>query len=283
MSVAERQVEGADAAADIDAAADVDIDIDERAAAGFSAALGSRRLNALTVVIAAYNEEAAIGPVLRSMPAEVCGLGVDVLVVVDGADDGTASVARACGVLVCDVAANRGQGAALRLGYRLARTHGARFIATMDADGQYDPAQLAAVMEPIVAGRADFVSGSRRLGAAHTTDRVRATGVVVFGRLISLLTGQRVTDPANGLRAMRAEVTAAVELRQPQYQATELLIGAAMRGFRAAEVPVTMYQRTAGATKKGGNLGYGARVGRVIVTTWWRERWRRRGGRREVR
>lgn len=250
---------------------------DEVAEAALAADLGDRVLRPIIVVIAAYNEEDAIGSVLRQMPDSVCGLAVDTLVVVDGATDATAAVARSTGVLVCDVAVNRGQGAALRLGYRLARRHGARFIATLDADGQYDPAQLATVIEPLVADRADFVTGSRRLGAAQTTDRVRAAGVVVFGGLISVLTGQRVTDPANGLRAMRAEVTAAVELRQPQYQATELLIGAAMQGFRIAEVPVVMYQRRAGTTKKGGNLAYGARVGRVILATWWRERRRGRG------
>ena len=246
--------------------------VDEAAAAAFADALAGRRLRALTVVIAAYNEEASIEAVLRPMPASVCGLDVDTVVVVDGAADTTAVVARAAGVLVCDVPVNRGQGAALRLGYRLARTHGARFVATLDADGQYDPAQLAAVVEPLVAGRADFVTGSRRLGEARTTDRFRAAGVVVFAWLISRLTGQRVTDPANGLRAMRAEVTAAVDLRQPQYQATELLIEAAMRGFRVADVPDTMYQRSSGTTKKGGNLRYGVRVGRVILGTWWRRR-----------
>jgi hypothetical protein len=259
-------------------------DVDDVAAATFRDSLGSRTLAPVTVVIAAYDEEEAIGAVLRQIPPELCGLGVDTLVVVDGATDATAEVARDSGVpgvVVCDVAVNRGQGAALRLGYRLAREHGARYIATLDADGQYDPAQLAAVIEPLVAGRADFVTGSRRLGHAHTTDRVRATGVVVFAALISALTGQRITDPANGLRAMRAELTGAVELRQAQYQATELLIGAALRGYRVAEVPATMYQRRAGTTKKGGNLGYGLRVGRVIVGTWWRER-RRTGGRRGV-
>ena len=249
--------------------------VDDEAAAHFAAQLGGRQLQPLAVVIAAYNEAEAIGSVLRQLPVEVCGLAVDVVVVVDGATDATAEVAHEHGALVCDVADNRGQGAALRLGYRLARTHGARFIATLDADGQYDPAQLALVMAPLVDGSADFVTGSRRLGTAHTTDRVRSAGVVVFGALISLLSRQRITDPANGLRAMRAELTGQVELRQPQYQATELLLGAAMRGFRVVEVPVTMYQRTAGSTKKGGNAAYGARVGRVIVGTWWRERRRR--------
>jgi glycosyltransferase involved in cell wall biosynthesis len=247
-------------------------DVDGAAAARFADELGFRRLRPLTVVIAAYNEETAIEAVLRQIPQQVCGLRVDTLVVVDGATDATAAAARRAGVLVCDVPVNRGQGAALRLGYRLARAHGARYIATLDADGQYDPAQLSAVLEPLVAGTADFVTGSRRLGAAHTTDQFRAAGVVVYGALISLLTGQRITDPTNGLRAMRAEVTAGVVLRQPQYQATELLIGAALRGFRVVEVPVVMYRRRAGTTKKGGNLRYGARVGRVILGTWRRER-----------
>jgi glycosyltransferase involved in cell wall biosynthesis len=250
-------------------------DVDDAAAAAFAFELGSRRLGPLTVVVAAYNEQGAIGSVLAQMPAVVCGLSVDTIVVVDGSHDATASIARSYGALVCDVPVNRGQGAALRLGYRLAREHGADYIATLDADGQYDPADLAVVVAPLVAGTADFVSGSRRLGAARTTDKVRALGVIVYGALISRLTGQHVTDPANGLRAMRADLTGAVELRQPQYQATELLIGAALRGFRVAEVPVTMYARAEGTTKKGGNLAYGWRVGRVIASTWWRDRRRR--------
>jgi hypothetical protein len=94
----------------------------------------------------------------------------------------------------------------------------------------------------------------------------------VFAGVISVLTGQRITDPANGLRAMRAEVTGAVRLLQPQYQAAELLISTMARGYRVLEVPTTMRERSAGMTKKGRNLLYGARFGRVVVTTWWRER-----------
>jgi glycosyltransferase involved in cell wall biosynthesis len=234
-----------------------------------------RFLNPLVVVIAAYNEAGGIDEVLRRIPAEICGLGTDVLVVVDGSTDATADVARASGVLVCEVPVNRGQGAALRLGYRLARDHGARYIATLDADGQYDPTELALVVAPLVAGEADFVTGSRRMGVAHTTDRVRRYGVVVFGALISRLTGCTISDPANGLRAMTAKVTESVTLRQPQYQAAELLMGAILGGFRVIEVPTTMHQRTAGSTKKGRNLAYGWRFGRVIVGTWWRNHPRR--------
>jgi hypothetical protein len=162
----------------------------------------------------------------------------------------------------------------LRLGYWLARARGAGVIATIDADGQYEPTELARVVEPIVSGRADFVSGSRRLGAELTTDRTRHVGVIVFGALISILVRHRVTDPACGLRAMRADVTAAVTLEQPQYQASELMISAALNGFRLAEVPTTMRDRGihATSTKKGGNFGYGVRFARAAIHTWRRDR-----------
>ena len=117
-----------------------------------------------------------------------------------------------------------------------------------------------------------MVNGSRRLGRSETTDRVRGTGVVVYGALVSLLTGTRITDPSNGLRAFRPEVADRVPLRQPQYQTSELLIGALTLGFRVMEVPATIRPRAAGESKKGTNLRYGYRFGKVVVTTWWRLR-----------
>ena len=96
--------------------------------------------------------------------------------------------------------------------------------------------------------------------------------MVVFGALIRVLTGVGVTDPASGLRAFRVEVTEQVPLRQTQYQTSELLIGAIAHGFRVEEVPVTVYARPAASSKKGGNLSYGFRFGRVVLTTWWASR-----------
>jgi glycosyltransferase involved in cell wall biosynthesis len=244
------------------------------AAAAFLAANPPRLGAPLAVVIPAYNEEPAVADVIEEIPREAAGLQTEVIVVVDGAEDHTAARAAAAGALVCDVPINRGQGAALKLGYWLARARGAKVIATIDADGQYEPEELGRVVEPILAGRADFVSGSRRLGAELTTDLVRHLGVLVFGALFSLVVRHRVTDPACGLRAMRAEVTAAVRLEQPQYQASELMISAALHGFRLAEVPTTMRDRGshAGHTKKDGNLRYGVRFARAAFRTWRRDR-----------
>lgn len=228
----------------------------------------------LAIVIPAYNEEPTVAEVVAGIPREAVGLQAEVIVVVDGARDRTAAQASSAGALVCDVPVNRGQGAALKLGYWLARARGANVIATIDADGQYEPLELGSVIEPILAGAADFVSGSRRLGTELTTDAVRHAGVIIFGALISVLVRHRITDPACGMRAMRAEVTAAVTLEQPQYQASELMISAALNGYRLAEVPTTMRDRGnhATATKKGGSFGYGARFARAAVHTWWRDR-----------
>jgi glycosyltransferase involved in cell wall biosynthesis len=228
----------------------------------------------LAIVIPAYNEEPTVADVVAEIPRSAAGLQTEVIVVVDGARDLTAARAAGAGALVCDVPANRGQGAALRLGYWLARARGARVIATIDADGQYEPEEIARVVQPILSDQADFVSGSRRLGAELTTDRTRHLGVLVFGALISVLVRHRITDPACGIRAMRSEVTAAVKLEQPQYQASELMISAALHGFRLGEVPTTMRDRGVHATgtKKGGNFGYGVRFARAALRTWMRDR-----------
>ena len=137
-------------------------------------------------------------------------MDVDVLVVVDGATDETAEIARRHGVYTCVAPRNRGQGAALRLGYRLASDGGARYIVTTDADGQYDNAELAALVRPLVEDRADFVTGSRRLGTHDSDSRVRWIGVRVFAMLASLLTWRRITDTSFGFRAMRADLACSV-------------------------------------------------------------------------
>lgn len=231
------------------------------------------------VVIAALNEAESVAAVVRSIPGEVCGLATECILVDDGSTDNTSDQARLAGALVCRLGTNRGQGLALRSGYRLAASRQATVIVTMDADGQFDAAELDRLVSPVVSGQADMVNGSRRLGRSETTDPVRSAGLVLFGGLVSLLTGTRVTDPANGFRAFTPDLAERVPLRQPQYQTSELLIGALALGYRVVEVPVTVRPRAAGQSKKGHNLLYGYRFGRAVMTTWWSLRGPDVGGR----
>jgi Glycosyl transferase family 2 len=251
--------------------------IDAAAATAFFTDNGDKaaKLPPVAVVIAAFNEEGVVGSVIDALPVKLCGLATAAIVVSDGSRDGTAAEAKAHGALVCDVPVNRGQGAALRLGYRLAREGGAAYIVTTDADGQYNPDEMDRVLAPVVAGDADFVTGSRKLGSQETKDPVRRLGTWVFAVTISMLTGQRITDSSFGLRAMRAEVTGAIRLEQPQYQSSELLIAVLTHGFRVIEVPATIHKRKVGESKKGHNAIYGLKYAGVVLGTWLRERRRR--------
>jgi glycosyltransferase involved in cell wall biosynthesis len=245
--------------------------VDTVALEEFERAHGIPTLPPVAVVIAAYKERENIGSVMDELPATICDLPATAIVVIDGEEDGAAEIVRKAGHYAVIAPVNRGQGAALRLGYRVARTFGATYIVTADGDGQTDPSDLAVVLSPVVAGDADFVNGSRRLGETHNTDALRNFGVVVFGRVISTLMRTPVTDTANPVRAMRAELSGRLTLEEPQYQASELLISALASGARYAERPVTFRKRSGGTSKKGGNLLYGVRYARVLFRTFWRE------------
>jgi glycosyltransferase involved in cell wall biosynthesis len=230
------------------------------------------KLEPLVVVIAAFNEADNIGAVLDEVPEQILDVPVSLLVIDDGSTDRTTEVAQRHGALVCTLSANRGHGVALRLGYRIARDGGARYIATLDGDGQWDPADLPDMVKILEADQADFVIGSRELGQTQNTDLFRNVGVKFFALVISQLTRCKLSDTSSGLRLMRSEMTGTVRQTQPQYQTSELLIGALLQGYRVAEVPTVMRQRLSGESKKGRNFAYGLRYARVIAMTYLRER-----------
>jgi glycosyltransferase involved in cell wall biosynthesis len=272
MTVAARGRAGADGGTDPTVVEHAVADVDEAAVRAFAERYPGLRFAPVVVVIAAYNEEDCVGGVLAGVPREACGLPVDTLVVDDGSSDRTSEVALMHGAHVAKLERNAGQGSAFRVGYRLAREHGAGYIATLDADGQWDPADVPRLLEPVVKGEADLGLGSRVLGRADTNDSFRQAGVRVFSVVVRLLTRTTVTDTSSGVRAMRAEVTATVRMEEPQYQSSELLLGAICQGYRVAELPVVVRERTAGVSKKGHNVLYGFRYARVMLRTWWRER-----------
>lgn len=227
-------------------------------------------LSGVTVVIPAFNEAGTLRQTLSAIPSGVGGLPIHSLVVSDGSDDDTPLIASQCGAYVCHSPLRRGQGAALRLGYHLARRYGSHYVVTMDADGQYLPSEIEGLLQPIMDGEADFVQGSRRLGVYELESRLRIAGVFLFGWLISVLTRHPITDSSNGFRAIRADVLGHLTLKEDQYHASELLMGSILKGYRVIERPVTMLRRQAGHTKKGWSLLYGIHYTRVILGTWLR-------------
>ena len=205
--------------------------------------LPQRFRDKIAVVIPAYNEEDNLGQVLARIPEQVCGLETAVLVVDDGSRDQTGDVARAHGTAVARHVINRGGGAAVRTGYRLAADSGARIVVTLDADGQHLPEEMSILVKPVLDGEVDLAHGSRVLGHAEPGHFARELGIVFFNRLVSLITRTRVSDCSNGYRAVRATALPQLVLRQEQFHTSEFMIEAIKRGVPAKQVPVAVAKR----------------------------------------
>lgn len=235
-----------------------------------SQGLPERFRDKLAVVIPAHNESESLGEVLERIPETVCGVETATLVLDDGSRDATGEAALAHGASVVRHVTNRGQGAALRTGYFLMADAGARLVVTLDADGQHLPEEMNRVVEPVLRGEVDVAQGSRVLGAAASVDFAREVGHVFFNRLLSVLAGQRVTDCANGYRAVRAARLPELVLRQDQFHSSEFLLEAIKRGVPFKEVPVTVVQRLHGRSRKPASLRYGIGFSNAIMRTWLR-------------
>lgn len=225
----------------------------------------------ILVVIPAFNEAENLPLILGRIPREIQGKSTRVLVVVDGATDRTADVARAAGFPVIVHPINRGGGAALRVGYAVAVQDCAEIVVTMDADGQHQPEEIEKLVEPILKGEADFVCGSRVLGRQYGIEPLRRAGIVLFNTLISILMRRRITDCSNAFRAIKTKCLSHLRLEQDQFHTTEILIEAMKKGFRIKEVPVTVTGRISGSSKKPPGLLYGWGFLKAIFKSWWRD------------
>jgi hypothetical protein len=234
------------------------------------AGLPARFKDKIAILVPAYNEAENIGVVLDQMPAEVCGVRTEVLVVDDGSRDGTGDVAAEHGALVARHVTNRGGGAALRTGYRLMVESGAEIVVTLDADGQHLPSEMPRLVEPVLSGKVDVAHGSRVLGHADRNHFARELGIVFFNRLVSFITRTHVTDCSNGYRAVRTTVLPQLVLRQEQFHTSEFMIEAIKRGIPAKEIPITVEQRLHGHSKKPAVMRYGLGFANAIVRTWLR-------------
>jgi len=217
----------------------------------------------VAAIIPALDEETAIGALLEAIDRSRVR---DVIVGDNGSRDRTAEVAASRRAHVVRVE-ERGYGAACAGALR-ALAADVDTILFMDADGSDDPAEIPLLLEPIAAGRADLVVGSRALG---TVEPGALTPQQRFGnwlatRLIALIYHHRYTD-LGPFRAIRREVLERIDMRDRRYGWTvEMQIRALQVGARVAEVPVS-YRRRVGRSKISGTVTGVIRAGWGIVYT----------------
>jgi hypothetical protein len=224
----------------------------------------------IVVVSPARNEAENVGDVIRAIPREIEGHEVVTIVVDDDSEDETAAMAETAGALVVRLPIHRGGGLALRVGYEIALKLGAEIVVSIDADGQHVPEEMELLVKPVVAGDVDMVNGSRLLGAFESESVMRHIGVHFFSWVVTIMTGQRVTDISSGYRATRADILRKLVLDQDQFWTSELLIEALRHRARIVEVPITIRARAGGKSKKPPALKYGWHFTKAIVQTWLR-------------
>ena len=200
----------------------------------------------VSFLIPAYNEAARIGEVLSRVDA--LGLDAQIIVVDDGSTDGTAAVVEAFMVGRPYVELlrqpNRGKGSAVRA----AITRIDREIAVIqDADMEYDPADVVALIRPIEAGIADVVYGSRLSGGAP--QRAYMFWHLMGNRFLSLLTGvlfnTTLSDMETGYKAFRSDVLRSLRLTQDDFGIEPEITGEiCRRKLRIYEMPISYYGRT---------------------------------------
>ena len=247
----------------------------ERPSADAERQAGSEAAPRCLAIIPARNEEAALGGVLKRLPARACGMEVDALVVDDGSTDGTAALARSAGARVISHRKSRGLGAALRTALEHAREAGYEAAVYLDGDGEYDAAELERLLDPVARGRAEYVLGSRFLGSREgmSWHRTLANRAATSG-LATLMGGTVLTDAQTGYRALGSRALAAAHIRHDYNYAQVLTLSLWGAGIEPVEVPVSYRRRTHGRSFVR-YPEYLRRVGPAVWRAWLRARRRR--------
>lgn len=207
-------------------------------------------METLAVVLPAHNEASAIGQVLREIPKTIDQYAVVPIVVDDGSRDATSEIARRHGAVVVRHNTNLGVGAATRTGFDVARRMDVRYVATLDADGQHDAADLARLFTHLVDGQHDVVIGSRMLDPwGMPVTRFGAN--LLLNALTYVVYGKIVSDSQSGYKLLTREAVDRLELHSIGYEICSEIIGEIYRkNLSYKSVPVraiyTKYSKAKG-------------------------------------
>jgi glycosyltransferase involved in cell wall biosynthesis len=200
----------------------------------------------LMAVVPARNEAVNLPLVIGELRELLAGDAI--LIVDDGSSDNTTDVARSLGVCWLRLHQHLGLGGALRAGLRWAYELGFEVVVRLDADGQHMASEMPDMVKPLKEDHADATVGSRfQRQSEYRQPPLRKLAGSALARCLSILTGQRVTDPTSGFWAFGPRAVRTLATHHPTgYSEPELMLLLRRNRLRLTEVPVTMRQRLAG-------------------------------------
>ena len=220
---------------------------ESRPAGGSAAPAAVRRI----AIVPAFNEQECVADVIEEIRAFDPDFAI--VVVDDGSTDATATAAERLGAHVVRLPFNLGIGGAVQTGFRYAFENGFGLAVRVDGDGQHDPAQLGALLAPVLADEADIVVGTRfATDGGYRSSRSRRIGISILAGTLSLIVRRRVTDPTSGFQALNRRAIALFAADYPHdYPEVEAALMVHKHQLRMTEVPVQMRERSAGRSSIG--------------------------------
>lgn len=221
----------------------------------------------ILVIIPSLNEEINLNYLLTKFRRNILGYKIDILIIDDGGEDNTKKICKIHKAFYLRCPVNMGGGFATNVGFDFALKYNYDYFITMDADGQHLPKDIIAFIKKFK--KYDFVIGSRILGKMEMYSRLRYYGVILFGKVISLLIGQKLTDPASGFRGGKTNLLRKLQLNQDQYHTSEFIIKSSKHNLEIIEVPISIKKRFSGDTKKGKNIYYSLMFLKTIIKSFF--------------
>lgn len=224
----------------------------------------------LCIVMPALNEEATIADVIAQAPRTIEGIDeIQVIVVDDGSTDRTRELSLESGAVVVSHPQNWGVGAAFQSGVEKALELGADYMVNIDSDGQFAPADIPLLLEPLMAGRAEFASASRFKEKDYYPKMsvVKFWGNHAMSLLISALTGVKFYDVSCGFRAYTRDVLLNLNLQGRFTYTQETFLALSFKNIAMEEVPIKLVSgtRQVGKSRVASNLfKYAAQTSKII-------------------
>ncbi|MDR7666079.1 glycosyltransferase family 2 protein [Methanosarcina sp. Z-7115] len=197
----------------------------------------------LVVMIPSFNEEKTIASVIKEIPRDCCE-EVEVLVINDGSTDNTVEEAEKAGAdKIISFKNNKGLAPAFRAGLQAALKMNADIIVNTDGDGQYNGKEIFKLIEPILAGKADFVLGSRTKGHIEHMPIQKIIGNRIATFITRRVSGFPVSDAQSGFRAFTRDCALHLNVMADYTYVQETLIQASYYGLVIEEVPIEFRRR----------------------------------------